>query len=385
VHGVIDSSFRVEWRPLSGLADIAAQWQSLAARALEPNVFLEPAFARAAAPVFGRDVGAGLVWSRASPARLMGFFPARVERRRYGIALPVLVGWTHPYAPLGTPLVDRDAGTAAICAWLDHLASRADLPHVLLMPFLPVAGPVAEAFAAALAQRGGGSITLATHERALLAPAGAREHYLDLAIGTKKRKELRRQRKRLAEAGTLVSDTASAPAAVSAALRDFLALEAAGWKGRAGTAARADDRIRAFMEEAVAGLGGTGKARVSRLIAGGAPIAALVTLQSGATAWCWKIAYDETFARFSPGVQLLLDATQALLDDPNVARADSCATAGHPMIDHVWRERLGLADRLVRLGPQQGLAFSRACRLERARRAAIAGLKRARDVVRGRS
>jgi hypothetical protein len=110
----------------------------------------------------------------------------------------------------------------------------------------------------------------------------------------------------------------------------------------------------------------------------------LVTLQSGATAWCWKIAYDETFARFSPGVQLLLDETQALLDDPNVARADSCATAGHPMIDHVWRERLGFADRLVRLGPQHGLAFSLACRLERVRRAAIAWLKRARAVTRGR-
>jgi CelD/BcsL family acetyltransferase involved in cellulose biosynthesis len=385
VHGVVESSFRVEWRPPAGLADIAAEWQSLAARALEPNVFLEPAFALAAAPVFGRDVGAGLVWSRASPARLMGLFPARIERRRYGIALPVLVGWTHPYAPLGTPLVDRDAGTAAISAWLDHLESRTELPRVLLMPYLPVAGAVAEAFAAALAQRGGSFIAFAGHERALLAPVSDREHYLDLAIGAKKRKELRRQRKRLADAGTLVSDTVGAPAAVPAALGDFLALEAAGWKGRAGTAARADERIRTFMEEAVGGLARAGKARIFRLMAGGAPIAALVTLQSGATAWCWKIAYDETFARFSPGVQLLLDATQALLDDPNLARADSCATAGHPMIDHVWRERLALADHLVRVGPRQGLAFSLACRLERARRAAIAGLKRVRDVVRGRS
>jgi hypothetical protein len=84
-------------------------------------------------------------------------------------------------------------------------------------------------------------------------------------------------------------------------------------------------------------------------------------------------------------VQLVCDLTENLLAQPTPLRVDSCAAPGHPMIDHVWRERLGLADRLVRLGPQQGLAFSRACRLERARRAAIAGLKRARDVVRGRS
>ena len=47
------SSVRVEWRPLAELGAIAAEWRELAARALEPNVFYEPAFALAAAPVFG--------------------------------------------------------------------------------------------------------------------------------------------------------------------------------------------------------------------------------------------------------------------------------------------------------------------------------------------
>jgi CelD/BcsL family acetyltransferase involved in cellulose biosynthesis len=382
---MIESDFRVEWRPLAGLGQIAAEWQSLAARALEPNVFLEPAFALAAAPVLGRDVGAGLVWSRPSPARLMGFFPARVERRRYGIALPVLVGWTHPYAPLGTPLIDRDAGAAVMSAWLDHLASRPDLPQLLLLPYLPVAGPLAEAFAAALARRSGKCISLSGHQRALLAPAGTRAHYLDHAVGAKKRKELRRQRKRLAEAGTLKSSSTREPAAMTAALGDFLALEAAGWKGRAGTAARADERIRTFMENTVTGLARDGKARIDRLLAGDRPIAAIVTLHSGSAAWCWKIAYDEGYARFSPGVQLLHEVTQALLDDPDVECADSCATADHPMIDHIWRERLGLADRLVRLGPQRRLGFMVACTLERLRRTAIAGLKGLRDLARRRS
>jgi CelD/BcsL family acetyltransferase involved in cellulose biosynthesis len=385
VHGVIESDFRVEWRPLAELGQIAGEWRSLAARALATNVFLEPAFALAAAPVFGRDVGAGLVWSRAAPCRLLGLFPARIERRRYGVAVPVLVGWTHPFAPLGTPLIDRDAGAAVISAWLDYLTSRRDLPGVLLMPYLPVAGPVAQAFTHAVAQRDGRSIVLAGHQRALLAPAADRAHYLDHAIGPKKRKELRRQRKRLAEAGALVSDIVRAPAAMTAALGDFLRLEAAGWKGRAGTAARADDRIRAFMESAVTGLARDGKAQIARLSAGGTPIAAIVTLRSGTTAWCWKIAYDESYARFSPGVLLLLEATQALLDDPEIAGADSCATADHPMIDHIWRERLALADHLLQVRPQHRISFVAAGTLERLRRVAIASLKRMRDLVRRRS
>jgi CelD/BcsL family acetyltransferase involved in cellulose biosynthesis len=385
MHGMIESDFRVEWRPLDALARIAVEWQSLAARALEPNVFLEPAFALAAAPVFGTDAGAGLVWSRAAPCRLLGFFPARIERRRYGVALPVLVGWTHPYGPLGTPLIDREAGAAVISAWFDHLAGSADLPRLVLMPYLPAAGPVGEAFAAALAQRNGKFMALASHQRALLAPAGPPEHYLDHAVGAKKRRELRRQRKRLADAGTLVSSTVREPAAMAAALGDFLALEAAGWKGRAGTAARSNDRVCKFMEKAVTGLAHEGKSRIDRLCAGDRPIAAMVTLQSGTTAWCWKIAYDESFARFSPGVQLLLEVTQGLLDDPTVAGADSCATADHPMMDHIWRERLGLADRLMRLGPRGQLAFAVACTLERLRRAAIAGVKWVRDLARSRS
>lgn len=385
MHGTIDSLFRVEWRPLAALADCATAWRALAARALEPNVFYEPAFALAAAPVLGRDAGAGLVWSRVQPAQLLGFFPARIERRRYGLPIPLLVGWTHPFAPLGTPLIDRDAGSAVVSAWLDHVASDPGLPRLMLLPFLPATGAVAQAFDTALARRNGIAVSFALHRRALLAPAADRQDHLDRAVGAKKRKELRRQRKRLAETGAVSFSVAREPAEVATALGDFLALEAAGWKGRAGTAARADDDIRAFMENAVAGLAREGQSRIARLRVGGRPVAALVTLRSGATAWCWKIAYDEAFARFSPGVQLLLDETQALLDDPAVACADSCATAGHPMIDHIWRERLALADRLIRLGPQQRHAFALAAALERLRRAALAGLKRLRDLARPRS
>src|SRR5690349_765445 len=94
-----------EWRPLATLGGIAAEWRALARRAAEPNVFYEPAFALAAAPVLGADAGAVLVRS-VEPRRLIGFFPCRIQARRYGVRLPLLVGWTHPYAPLETPLVD---------------------------------------------------------------------------------------------------------------------------------------------------------------------------------------------------------------------------------------------------------------------------------------
>jgi hypothetical protein len=167
------------------------------------------------------------------------------------------------------------------------------------------------------------------------------------------------------------------------ALRDFLALEARGWKGRAGTAAIHHNQIRDFMERAVAGLAAAGKARIDRLSVGERTIAVGVTLRSGATAWTWKIAYDESFARASPGVQLMLDLTDSLLADETLARVDSCATADHPMIDHLWRERLALADRLIAVRATP-LAFALACRLEQVRRAALSGAKMLRDRMRTR-
>jgi hypothetical protein len=170
VHGPVASALRVEWRPLAELAAIVTQWRELASRAVAPNVFYEPAFALAAMPVFGADIGAGLVWSRGSPARLLGVFPGRVQRRRYGISLPIFVGWTHPYAPLGSPLVDATACDDVIAAWLAHAGNSDELPKLMLLPYLPVDGSLASSFDRALARRGGSHASFARHARALLAP-----------------------------------------------------------------------------------------------------------------------------------------------------------------------------------------------------------------------
>jgi hypothetical protein len=49
------------------------------------------------------------------------------------------------------------------------------------------------------------------------------------------------------------------------------------------------------------------------------------------------------------------------------------------MIDHIWRERLPLADCMIALRP--GPAFAIACRLEAARRNVIAAAKAARTYL----
>lgn len=376
---------RVEWRDALAWAALREPWQDLACRALEPNVFYEPAFAIPAARAFGRGLGAVLVWSLQQPIRLLGLFPGTVAAARHGLGPPLFLGWSHPYAPLGTPLVDREEAAVAVSAWLDFLVREPGMPPCAMLPFLPEDGAFARTLAAVAEQRRSRQGCVYRHQRALLAPApGAGAGYLERAISKKKRKELSRQRRKLLQGGRLGTRTAATPVEVPPALADFLTLEARGWKGRAGTAAQQDAPTRQFMREALAGLAAAGQVRIDRLMVAGEPIAASITLCSGASAWFWKIAYDERQAAASPGVQLALDMTRRLLEDPALRQVDSCATAGHPMIDRLWRERLAVSHRLIAAAANAGMTFRAALMLERMHMIAVRLAKRLRSALRPR-
>jgi CelD/BcsL family acetyltransferase involved in cellulose biosynthesis len=371
------NALAVEWRPLSDLEPIADEWRELAGRALEPNVFYEPAFAQPAAKIFGRDAGALLVWSGTSPRKLLGFFPGRIEPRRYGLKLPVLVGWTHPYAPLGTPLVEREAAEPVIAAWLAHLADDPELPGLVLLPFLPADSPFALALDAIVRRAQMPVADFNTHQRAQLVPDDDRLFYVERTLGQHKHKELRRYVRRLGDIGALLFTTATEPETVAGAIEDFFKLEMRGWKGEAGTAASLHADIRDFITAAVAGLAAEGKVAINRIFIDGSAIAVTIMLRSADTAWFWKTVYDEKFAQHSPGVVLTFAVTEDLVEDTTLVRTDSCAAANHPMIDHIWRERLTLCDRLIAVRPLASFASVR--RLEMLRNAAVAAAKAVRN------
>lgn len=377
MHAPLTPALRAEWRSIADLAPFAAQWRSLTERALEPNVFYDPAFALAAAPVFGRDCGAVLVWSQRS--ELMGLFPSRLTRLRHG-ALPALTGWTHPYAPLGTPLVDRGDARHVLTAWLEYLAHEPSMPALAMLPQLPEGGAFDRALAAELSRRNVRAAAFGHYRRALLKPGHVRD---ERTVSSGRRKELLRQRRRLGDFAPISFTTATAPVDVAEAVEDFLVLEASGWKGIAGTAAADNPAVRRFFETAVNALAAHGQVRADRMHLGGRAVASAITLSSGDTGWFWKIAHNEGVARFSPGVQLVYEMTPQLAAQAGLAKVDSCATEDHPMIDHMWHGRLALHDRLFEIR-RSALPFAWACGIETLRRAAIGAAKSARDGLRGR-
>jgi hypothetical protein len=286
-----------------------------------------------------------------------------VEGIRHGRLLPTFVAWAHPFAPLSTPLVDREGAADTVGTLLRHLPALPGSPRLALFPLLPEKGAVASLIAAQAAYR-----AFARHRRAALVPADDRA----LAASAKMLKELRRQRRLLADAGTLVHEQAEGPA-VAPALTDFFDVEAAGWKGRSGSAAKLDLAVARFVTEAVSVLAGERKARLDLLKLEGVTIAATITLYSGNRGWFWKTGFDEAHGKFSPGAQIALALSEALLADPRLTLIDSCAVADHPMIDRLWGGRIDMADWLLPLASRP--SFTAGVVAERARRTAIAGGK----------
>ena len=376
MHAPLSPALRVEWRPIADLTPLTDQWRALTTRALEPNVFYDPAFALAAAPVFGKDCGAMLVWS--AHGRLMGLFPARLAGWSQGM-LPAVTGWIHPYAPLGTPLVDRHEAEAVIGAWLEHLAREPSMPALLMLPMLPEGGAFARALDTVLERKHLRSAAFGRHRRALLKPGNSQD---EQAVSRGRRKELMRLRRRLEEFAPVTFSTVTAPGPIASAIEDFLVLEASGWKGVAGTAAAYDPAVRRFLETAVTALATQGQARIDRMHLGRRAVAAGITLTSGDTGWFWKIAHNEGVARFSPGVQLVYELTPQLASLSGLVRTDSCAAADHPMIDHMWHGRLALSDRLIAV-KRSVLPFGLACRIEALRRAGFDAAKSLRNRLRG--
>jgi len=186
-------------------------------------------------------------------------------------------------------------------------------------------------------------------ERALLASPLAPDAYLEQAMTGKKRKELRRQYSRLSELGPLAWERETGAEGLDAWCEAFLALEASGWKGRAGSALACDPATAALFRESLAGAAARGRLERLALRLDGHPIAMLATFLTPPGAFSFKTAFDEGFARFSPGV-LLQRENLAMLERDDVAWTDSCAAADHPMIDHIWRERRPIGRLSIAIG-----------------------------------
>ncbi len=328
---------------------LIAKWDDLAVAASEPNPFLESWYLLPAlAYCQTADESAALLLVEQDGV-LIGLLPITRTARHGRWPLTHLEGWHHPNAFLGTPLV-RAGHEAAF--WQALLATLDDCPDAGLffhLRSLDAAGPVATALQAVCAAEKRPCGIVHREERAFLQSALAPDVYAEAALRGKKRKELRRQMARLKDQGSVRFQKHDDGNELDDWIASFLALEASGWKGRVGSALASAPGTRQLFVEALHGAAAHGRLQRLAHYLDDQPIAMLANFITLPGSFSYKTAFDERYARFSPGVLLQLE-NLALLNQPGLEWADSCAAADHPMIDSIWMERRSIARYSIGIG-----------------------------------
>lgn len=341
-----------------------AAWDALALCAAEPNPFFESWYLLPALATFDQP-GDILLLRFAAGGELAGLMPIVRPRRYYGRPIPHLASWLHANCFLGAPLVAAGLERPffrELLAWADTHAGAALFLH---LGQFPLAGPLHQALTDVLAEQGRHAPLVHREERALLASDDTPDAYFETALSGKKRKELRRQFARLSELGETRLDRSNDAESLDAWIEQFLALELGGWKGLAGSALGAQPATAHLFRESLHGAARRGRLERLTLSLDDAPIAMLATFLTPPGAFSFKTAFDERYARYSPGV-LLQRENLAILGRADIAWSDSCAAADHPMIDHIWRERRAIGRISIAIGG--GLRRSLFALLSRAER-----------------
>lgn len=352
--------------PLALSDELATAWDRLADDASEPNPFAERWCLQSALHLLDPERRARLVMVRdGSVGPVIGIMPLAPAAKYGRLPLRHVTGWAHPNHFHSAPLVRAGMEGlfwSILLGWCDAAGWAHTLVHV---PRLTEGGPLHRALIDVARVRGGKAEIVHREERALLESDLSPEAYWDEAVRAKKRKELRRQANRLAEEGRVSIRRWHPDDPVEQWIDAFLDLEARGWKGRAGSALASHGDTEAWFRAIVAGAAACGRLDMRVLALNDRPLAMLVNFLCAPGGFSFKTAFDEDYARFSPGV-LLQQANLDLLDDPRIDWVDSCAAPGHPMIDSVWRERRRLVWINVPLsGASDRLRFAMLAKAER--------------------
>jgi len=328
----------VRTAPAQGWQPLPQGWTELAEHASEPNPFFHPAILCPALQHLDSEKTVHVIEAHQG-GQLIGLMPAKALTHHTRYPVHNVGNWVHDQCFFGAPLMRKGMEHAAWALILEQLDAAPWAGNFIHMEGLDKDGPIVAALHDCCAEQKRPIAAIATHERALLRSGLDADAYWQANVRSKKRKEIRRLINRLEDNGSITHNRLRDGGDVTRWTQEFLALERSGWKGEEGTALDSQEHSRAFFTQSLANAHEAGMLDMLRIDLDGAPIAMLVNFHMGRGAFSYKIAFDEKFARYSPGVLIEIDNLRAALCDPDLDWMDSCAASGHPMIDGIWAER----------------------------------------------
>lgn len=283
------------------LAAVAGDWCELAASRPRGPFYHWYGWWKCCVGILEPDPGAVTFFVARQDARPVAIVPLRLEADA-GLGARLWRLPRHPHLPLADILCGDgvDAGEL-LAALLPALARRAGGAwDALVLEPVPAGSPLAE-IGAPPGTRHWRTIVKICEE--IPTCASADEHRSRLSPNF--RSNLSKARNKLRREPAVEFGAARQSGALEAALDDFVRLEAAGWKGREGTAIAQDPRLFAFYRGLAQELGPQGRVVVNTLRVAGRLIAGQFCLQDDDTLYVLKLAYDEAWSRVAPGNMLL--------------------------------------------------------------------------------
>ena len=342
---------------------LKVEWQNLGETAVEPNPFCEEWLLGPALEAFDPAGSVKLVTFRRN-GQLCGLLPLCQSTSYYGYPIPHVRGWLHDNAFCGLPLVTKGCEHDFWSALIDWASSEFKTALTLHLAHIPEESDLYTALCEVLSNSSTPASIVSRDDRAMLRSSLSASDYFEASMSGKKRKELRRQERRLSELGQLGFERLTDQTDVGEWADAFLNLEAAGWKGDEASALASKPTTTAFFRNSLTAAANAGKLERLSMTLNGKPIAMLVNFLTAPGAFSFKTAFDEQYARFSPGV-LLQKHNLGLLDNTAIAWADSCAASDHPMIERIWREKRTMLRINIALGgPIRRFAFKQMAKQE---------------------
>ncbi len=335
-------------------------WEDLAKDSIESNVFYEPWMLLPAVSSLGPFPGLRFVFFWAPGIHdpktevLCGFFPLQECHTETAVALTALGLLRHRYCYVRTPLLRTCYARECLGAFFDWLASERRGASVFELSEVVSEGPFRQLVTDEIHRRGTCTFALRAHTRALFRPGSSVDAYLGHALSNRHRRDIGRKARRLSEHGAITYTTPEAEGEIETWTERFLKLEASGWKGRCGTALAADRRGQTFFRAVMRGAFQRKRLLGLELDVGEEPVAMRVSFSAGSGAMAFKLAFDERFAHYSPGMLLEVENVRRLHTKSGITWMDCGAVPDSQLFNRVWIHRRTIETLLLSTGRSKG-------------------------------
>lgn len=340
------------------LSDVSDHLDTLARACVWPNIFYEEWFIQAALLLDDTEIEHLLVWSGGGETKkLIGYMPLE-PRKKVGVFRPRTVeNWKHKYCFLAQPLILSGYENVFWSSFLSKIDESPQLGTTMRLKSMCGFGASFDALLTELNAGGYWFNIYRTAKRPVLYHHGEAETYFKNNISNKRRKEYLRRDRRISELEDTAYEHLSSSQELNGWIEQFLKLESKGWKGEAGTALANNDVDANFFRSITKRAFNDNRLYMIRLRHKSDPVAMLITYTAPPRgAFGFKVAYDEDFKKYAPGVLLELEFIRRALDDQEtgVQWTDSCTSEDAQMIQELWKDTIDLVS--IKISPKRPLS-----------------------------